>query len=76
MKNTFPHSRKGIEIILALRLEFSYSKDEILQLYSSHAPFGGNVVGLETASWRYFKKAPVKSKKDVSWWRRHWCFHR
>lgn len=52
--------QKGIEIILALRLEFSYSKDQILQLYASHAPFGGNVVGLETASWRYFKKAPEK----------------
>jgi penicillin-binding protein 1C len=61
-RNGKPRSiyQKGIEIILALRLEFSYSKDEILQLYSSHAPFGGNVVGLETASWRYFKKAPEK----------------
>ena len=44
------------EIILATRLEFSYSKDEILNLYASHAPFGGNVVGLEMASWRYFHK--------------------
>lgn len=52
--------QKLIEIILALRLEFSYSKQEILQLYASHAPFGGNVVGLETASWRYFRKAPEK----------------
>jgi penicillin-binding protein 1C len=52
--------QKCIEIILALRLEFAYSKDEILQFYSSHAPFGGNVVGLETASWRYFKKSPDK----------------
>ncbi|MEM9546401.1 MAG: penicillin-binding protein 1C [Bacteroidota bacterium] len=52
--------QKLIEMIKALRLEFSYSKKEILQLYASHAPFGGNVVGLETASWRYFKKAPEK----------------
>ena len=52
--------QKFIEMILATRLECSYSKNEILQLYSSHAPFGGNVVGLETASWRYFKKAPEK----------------
>ncbi len=52
--------QKLIEIILATRLECSYSKNEILQLYASHAPFGGNVVGLETASWRYFKKAPEK----------------
>ncbi|SNR67202.1 penicillin-binding protein 1C [Flavobacterium sp. ov086] len=45
---------KIIEIILATRLELGYSKDEILELYASHAPFGGNVVGLEMASWRYF----------------------
>ncbi|MEL7122535.1 MAG: penicillin-binding protein 1C [Bacteroidota bacterium] len=51
-------SRKLIEIILATRLEWKYNKQEILQLYSSHAPFGGNVVGLEAASWRYFQKSP------------------
>lgn len=45
---------KIIEIILATRLEFRDSKDEILDLYAAHAPFGGNVVGLEMASWRYF----------------------
>jgi penicillin-binding protein 1C len=45
---------KLLEIILALRLELSYSKDEILKFYASEAPFGGNSVGLEAASWRYF----------------------
>lgn len=45
---------KLIEVILATRLELGYSKEEILKLYASHAPFGGNVVGLEMASWRYF----------------------
>lgn len=45
---------KLIEMILATRLEFSYSKDEILNLYASHAPMGGNVVGIGSASWRYF----------------------
>ena len=45
---------KIIELILATRLELGYSKDEILDLYAAHAPFGGNVVGLEMASWRYF----------------------
>jgi len=45
---------KIIEIILATRLELRNSKEEILDLYASHAPFGGNVVGLEMASWRYF----------------------
>ncbi len=42
------------EMIMALRLETQYSKPEILNLHASHAPFGGNVVGLEAASWRYF----------------------
>lgn len=45
---------KLIELFLATRLEAGYSKKEILNLYANHAPFGGNVVGLETASWRYF----------------------
>lgn len=45
---------KVIEMILATRLEFRHSKEKILKLYAAHAPFGGNVVGLEMASWRYF----------------------
>lgn len=54
---------KIIEIILATRLELSYSKDEILNLYASHAPFGGNVVGIEAAAWRYFGQSP----EQLSW---------
>jgi penicillin-binding protein 1C len=45
---------KVIEMVLATRLEWRYSKKEILSLYASHAPFGGNVVGLDAACWRYF----------------------
>lgn len=48
---------KLIEVVLATRLELSYSKKEILRLYASHAPFGGNVVGLEAASWRYYGRS-------------------
>jgi penicillin-binding protein 1C len=51
------------EIILATRLEFKYSKKEILQFYTENAPFGGNVVGIEAASWRYFGR----KSKDLSW---------
>ncbi len=47
---------KIYEMILAVRLEFGYSKKEILNLYASHAPFGGNVVGLEAAAWRYYNR--------------------
>jgi penicillin-binding protein 1C len=45
---------KAIELILSTRLELRHSKNTILELYVAHAPFGGNVVGLEMASWRYF----------------------
>jgi penicillin-binding protein 1C len=56
-------SEKLKEFILAFRLELSFSKDEILNLYASHAPFGGNVVGLEAASWRYYGRPSHK----LSW---------
>ncbi len=49
---------KLIELFLATRLDMGYTKQEILRLYASHAPFGGNVVGIEAASWRYFGKRP------------------
>ena len=48
--------QKIIEAFWATRLEFSESKKDILRYYSTYAPFGGNVVGLETASWRYYGK--------------------
>ena len=51
------------EIILATRLELAYSKEEILNLYSSNAPFGGNVVGLDASAWRFFGR----SANDLSW---------
>jgi len=38
----------------ALRMEFWKSKDEIFAEYASIAPMGGNVVGAETACWRFF----------------------
>jgi penicillin-binding protein 1C len=41
-----------------LRMETSLSKDSILALYASQAPFGGNTVGLEAAAWRYFSHPP------------------
>ncbi len=55
--------QKLIEMVLATRLEWRYSKDEILAIYAAHAPFGGNIVGLEAASWRYFGHHPA----SMSW---------
>jgi penicillin-binding protein 1C len=54
---------KLIEVVLATRLELRHSKEEILRMYASHAPFGGNVVGIEAACWRYFGREPA----SLSW---------
>ncbi|MDR2126231.1 MAG: penicillin-binding protein 1C [Prevotellaceae bacterium] len=54
---------KIIETVLAMRLELKYTKREILAMYASHAPFGGNVVGIEAAAWRYFGR----SANELSW---------
>ena len=45
---------KALETSIAFLMELTHSKKEILRLYASHAPFGGNVIGLEAAAWRYF----------------------
>lgn len=55
--------QKIIEMIQATRLEFKYSKQDILAFYAANAPFGGNVVGLDAASWRYFGKG----SEHLSW---------
>lgn len=51
------------EAVLAVRLETRRSKREILGLFAAHAPFGGNVVGLDAASWLYFGRGPER----LSW---------
>lgn len=51
------------EAIMATCLEATHSKQEILELFAAHAPFGGNVVGLEAAAWRYFGRPPA----HLSW---------
>lgn len=57
------YAQKVVEILWSLRLELGRSKDEVLALYAANAPFGGNVVGLEAAAWRYFGRPPA----DLSW---------
>jgi penicillin-binding protein 1C len=54
---------KIVEMLSALKLELFRSKKSILKLYSANAPFGGNIVGLEAASWRYLEK----SSSDITW---------
>jgi penicillin-binding protein 1C len=55
--------QKVIEMVLALRLELGKNKEEILGLYASYAPFGGNVVGIDAASWRYYGRPAYR----LSW---------
>lgn len=56
-------SEKILEMFLAVFLELTNSKEEIISLYASNAPFGGNVVGLDAAAWRYYKRSP----HNLSW---------
>ncbi|MDR1832534.1 MAG: penicillin-binding protein 1C [Fusobacteriaceae bacterium] len=51
------------EMIAALKLERSLSKDEILALWLNNAPYGGNITGYATASRLYFEKSPA----ELSW---------
>lgn len=49
---------KLIEAWRAMQLEAHFSKTEILELYMTYAPFGGNVEGVEAASWMLFGHGP------------------
>ena len=48
--------QKIVEAGLAIKLDLRYSKEELMIKYASMAPFGGNVVGVEAASWRYYNR--------------------
>lgn len=49
--------RKVKEIILSLRLEQKYTKEEILQIYFNEIPYGSTNYGVESAAQSYFGKA-------------------
>jgi len=57
-----PRSRtltsKVIEMIRAIQLEVHFSKREILNMYLSLAPYGGNVSGIRAGAWILFGKTP------------------
>ncbi|ESQ73585.1 penicillin-binding protein 1C [Asticcacaulis sp. AC402] len=57
-----PHERsygyKFLEIVRAIQLEMRYSKREILAIYLSLAPYGGNLEGVRAASLSYFGHEP------------------
>lgn len=51
--------RKLIEIARAIQLERNFDKSEILSIYLTLAPFGGNLEGIRAASLAYFGKEPA-----------------
>lgn len=55
--------QKLVELFAAVKVELFYSKSEILKTYADNAPFGGNLVGISAASYRYFGRAP----HQLSW---------
>jgi penicillin-binding protein 1C len=61
--NPRTYRRKVFEMLSAVKLELFRSKKKILRMYVENAPFGGNCVGLEAASWRY----AGKNSYDLTW---------
>lgn len=55
--------QKLAEVSLAVRIELFRSKEWVLREFANRAPFGGNVVGIDAASWRIFGR-PLR---DVTW---------
>lgn len=50
-------SRKLTELFLAIKVEWTYTKDEILELYLNNIPYGNNAHGIEMASKTFFGKS-------------------
>lgn len=53
-------SAKLLQIARAVQIERRLSKGEILDLYLTHAPYGGNLEGVRAASLAYFGKEPKR----------------
>jgi penicillin-binding protein 1C len=53
-------SAKLLQIVRAVQIERRLSKGEILDLYLTHAPYGGNLEGVRAASLAYFGKEPKR----------------
>lgn len=65
IKNVFLNAdqtveRKAKEAVMALQLEQTYSKKQILGLYLSRVYYGEGAYGLEAAAQRYFNKPAAK----------------
>ncbi|MCA1439248.1 penicillin-binding protein 1C [Ensifer sp. IC4062] len=49
---------KVLQLFRAIQIERRLSKDQILDLYLTHAPYGGNLEGVRAASLAWFGKEP------------------
>ena len=70
-KNLFPREdlntfetmfRKLKEWVIATKLEYNYTKEEILAMYLNTVTFGNNSFGIKTAAKTYFNKSPGELK--------------
>lgn len=52
-------ARKIKEVVLALKIEKTMTKDQILALYLNESPYGGTVYGIKEASRMFFGKNPA-----------------
>ena len=57
LTNEKTYSRKIKEIVLSIKMEKLFSKDEILEMYLNTIYFGSNAYGIENASLTYFNKS-------------------
>jgi penicillin-binding protein 1A len=54
LNNSRSYDRKAREAILAMALEWKFSKEEILELYLNKVYFGGGAYGVDAASRKFF----------------------
>ncbi len=54
---------KMIECMMAIKITLHHSKEEVLRLYATRVPMGGNLVGIQAASYYYYGK-PVQ---ELTW---------
>ncbi len=72
-KNLFPRgevSKMGVVIqklkewVIATKLEYNYTKEEILAMYFNTVTFGSNSFGIKTAAKTYFNKEPIDLNRE------------
>ncbi|MCK5847300.1 MAG: transglycosylase domain-containing protein [Bacteroidales bacterium] len=72
-KNLFPReklskielvSQKFKEWVIAVKLEYNYTKNEIIAMYLNTVTFGSNTFGIKTASKTYFAKLPSELNRE------------